>query len=478
MTLNVLVLGFYNIFFFTVRLAAICVLPLRHNPSVAMTWLMVILFWPLPGGLLYLSLGSTRLPQKRRERHENAVNRLKETLKMWPSPRKPVFTEKLESISNMGEKLGHWPVQYAREMELIDSTEVLVEKLVKDIDNARKNVTLLYYIFMKDHVTAPLIDALKNAAGRGINCYLLLDELGSKKFLKKEGPDLLKAGINLQRTLPLSRLRRTPLTARFDLRNHRKLAVIDCTTGYMGSHNMIEPSYGGKGKGREWKDLTMRVTGPIVEQIQGVFIEDWYVETDQVLTQCLADITKEESGTYPLQMVPSGPAYETQNYQRLVASALFQARERVTITTPYLIPDEGLLQALEVACLNGAKVDLIVPEKSDQFLVGNAARAYYSKLMEIGIDIYLYQPDLLHAKTMTVDDDLAFFGSSNFDIRSFALNFELNMLLYGKEEISELRKAQEKYLSRATKVDIEQWEKRPIRVKTVQGIAKLLSPIL
>lgn len=478
MTFNVLALGLYNLFFFAVRIAAICVLPLRHTPSVAMTWLLVILFWPLPGGLLYLAIGSTKLPEKRRQRHENAVLRLTEILKMSPPTLKPVFREKLETISQMGKKLGYWPVQYARKMELIDSTHDLVQRLVRDIDKAENDVILLYYIFMKDHVTSPLLDSLKNAVQRGVNCYLLVDELGSKKFLKKDGPSLIKAGINLQKTLPLSRLRRTPLTARFDLRNHRKLAVIDGKTGYMGSHNMIEPSYGGKARGREWKDLTLRLTGPIVKQIQGVFVQDWYVETDQVLTQCIPSINEEENGIYPLQTVPSGPAYETQNYQRLVALALFQARKSVTITTPYLIPDEGLIQALEVACLNGARVDLIVPEKSDQFLAGNAARAYYSRLMDIGVNIYLYQPGLLHAKTMTVDDDLAFFGSSNFDIRSFALNFELNMVLYGKEETSELRKAQEGYLADSLKIDRELWEKRPLRIKTVQGIAKLLSPIL
>jgi len=477
-TFSVIILAIYNLMSFSFRLLSICVLPLRHNPSIAMTWLLVIFFWPVPGGLLYLSMGSTRLPKERIQRHEDAVDRLEENLERHPPAREPVFSEKLASLSRLSEKLGHWPLQYARDMELIHSTDELVKTMVTDINKAERTVTLLFYIFRKDLVTKPLIEALKNAAGRGVRCYLLLDELGSKKFLKKDAKELQKAGIHVQRALPLSRLKRTPITARFDIRNHRKLAVIDCSTGYMGSHNMTEPSYNGKADGQKWEDLTMRITGPIVEQIQGVFLQDWYVETDQVLVECMPPAPTGENLIYSLQTVPSGPAYKTQNYQRLVSTALFQAKEQVTITTPYLIPDEGLIQALEVACLNGAQVDLVVPGRSDQFLAGNASKAYFSKLMDIGINIYLYKPGVLHAKTITIDDDLAFFGSSNFDIRSFALNFELNMVLYGKEETSALWKAQEKYISRATLLNKTEWGKRSIPSKTIQGIAKLLSPIL
>jgi len=478
LSLSVIILGLYNLLSFGFRLLAICVVPLRHTPSVAMTWLLVILFWPIPGGLLYLTWGSTKLPKKRIERHEKAVEKLKDNLEMRPSSRKAAFTENLATVSKLSEKLGYWPLQYAMDMELMGSMEELVAQMVKDIDSAKHTVTLLYYIFARDSMTLPLIEALEKAAKRGVKCYVLLDELGAKKFLRDESVSFKKAGIKLQGALPLSRLKRTPLTARFDLRNHRKLAVIDCEVAYMGSHNMIEPSYGGKAGGRKWEDLTLRLTGPIVEQIQGVFLQDWYVETDDPLTECIPRAHREENILYPLQTVPSGPAYKTQNYQRLIITALFQARGRVIITTPYLVPDEGLMQALEVACLNGAQVDLIVPDRSDQFVAGNASRAYYSLLMAIGVNIYLYEPGLLHAKTMTVDDDLAFFGSSNFDIRSFALNFELNMVLYGKEEVSQLKEAQEGYLAQATSLDRKKWDERNLAAKTVEGIAKLLSPIL
>lgn len=478
MTLSLFLLVLHNLFFFAVRTLAVCVLPLRHSPAVAMTWLLVILFWPLPGGALYLLLGSTRLPRLREERHSRAMSRLRDAMNnrkgCADSPVPPEF----ERISSLGTKLGNWPVQSAREMNLIDSEAELIRCLTEDIDAARETVSLLYYIFARDGVTAPLFEALERAAARGVECHLLVDDLGSKNFVKNESAALRAKGVHLARALPLSRLRRGKLTARFDLRNHRKLTIIDGNVAYMGSHNITEPTYGGKAGGRSWEDLTLRLTGPVVEQLRGVFLEDWYVETDEILPHDLSERKEGLCGPYMLQTVPSGPAYSTENYQRLVASALFQARERVIITTPYLIPDEGLLQALEVACLNGARVDLIVPEKGDQFFVGNAARAYFGLLMDKGVGIHLFAPGLLHAKTMTVDGKMAFFGSSNFDIRSFALNFELNMGLYGAEETALIQQAQEGYLTQSRKVDPAEWARRPLLNRTVEGVTKLLSPIL
>ena len=466
----------HNVFFFSVRLGALCVLPQRHSPTVAMTWLLVIFFWPLFGGLLYLALGSTELPKVRRERHERALKRLRETVGHGRTCPEPILPEGTASVSRLGTKLAQWPVDRAETMELIDCEETLIGRLVEAIDGAEKSVHLLYYIFERDAVTEPLLEALERATRRGVTCRMLLDDLGSKKYIRREGAALRAKGIHLARALPLSRLRRGKLSARFDLRNHRKLAVIDSAVGFMGSHNITEATYGGKARGRRWEDLTLRLTGPIVGQLQGVFLEDWYVETSEILDATLPEVRG--CGGALLQTVPSGPAYSTENYQRLVALALFQARERVVITTPYLIPDEGLLQALEMACLNGAVIDLVVPRRSDQFFVGRAAEAYFSQLMEIGVTIHLFGPDIVHAKTMTVDGQMAFFGSSNFDIRSFALNFELNMALYGTEETALIAKAQETYLARSEILDADSWQRRPLWKKTIEGVAKLLSPLL
>lgn len=238
MNFSLILLILHNLFFFLVRLGAVCILPQRHSPAVAMTWLLIILFWPLPGGLLYLALGSTELPKLRKDRHERALRRLRQTVGHDAFCPEPVLTEDLATIGRLGTTLAQWPVQHAGTMELLDSEEALIAQLVEAVDEAERNAYLLYYIFEKDRVTAPLIEALRRAAGRGVECRLLLDDLGSKKFLRKESASLEKAGVRTARALPLSRLRRTRLTARFDLRNHRKLAVIDGRVAFVGSHNI------------------------------------------------------------------------------------------------------------------------------------------------------------------------------------------------------------------------------------------------
>ena len=484
MTLGLVLLAIHNALSFLIRIAALCTLPLRHTPTTAMAWLLVVFFWPFPGAFLYLLLGSTRLPKERQTRHEKAMEALRRIRKQVrranpEAARLGEMPGHVKRFAALGQRLGEWSIVDGNSLAFIESAQDLFGSLARDIDGAARQVDLLFYIFVLDGETRPVVEALERAAARGVKCRLMVDALGSKAFLKKDAEALRASGVRVLEALPLGGLlRRNKLTARFDLRNHRKLAVIDLQTGYMGSHNVTDPTYGGKAKGAAWHDLSLRLTGPIVAQLEGVFLEDWYVETGELPEEDWSNLQLRRSGDMMLQTVPSGPSYATENFQRLVVSALFEARERVVITTPYLIPDEGLLQAMEVAVLNGARVELIVPEKVDQFLVGNAARAYYSKLLEMGVSLFLYQPGILHAKTMTVDGTLAFFGSSNFDIRSFALNFELNMVLYGPGEARSLLAIQESYLASSRKLELKEWESLPLWERSLQGMAKLLSALL
>ena len=479
-------LGFYlvllhDISSIVIRLVMVCLVPHWHNPSTAMAWLLVIFFWPLPGLALYLVFGNFKLPRERVARHEEALRSLNRSccaIHEAERPREDDLPPKLLRFAFLGEKLGDMPPTRGNTARLIDSAETMAGLLASDIDAARHHVHLLYYLFASDFVTKPVLDALERAAARGISCRLLIDSLGSGKFLKKNAAPLREAGVQVVGALPLGMFRRNPLSARFDLRNHRKLAVIDGRTGYMGSHNMTEPSYGGKAGGLLWEDLTLRMEGPEVLQLQRVFLEDWFVETEELLEERQGHPLFSHHGDTILQTVPSGPSYRTENYQRLVVTALHSALKEVIITTPYLIPDDSLMEGLEVAVLNGASVNLIIPKRSDQFFVGNAARAYYDMLMDKGVKIFLYADGVIHAKTMTVDGNLSFFGSSNFDIRSFALNFELNCVLYGEMPASMIRNAQKVFLDNSRPLLGEEWEKRSFIFKTVEGVAKLLSPLL
>ncbi len=473
-----LLLAFHSISSWIIRFTMLAVVPMRHTPTAAMAWLMVIFFWPWPCTLIYLAVGSNLLPQKRMKRHSDLLRQMKDLrLKCRKTlcDSQPDLPSSLHRVSSLAETLGHMSIVGGNDGLLISEARDLSSMLVSDIDRAVRHVDLLYYIFADDNVGAPVMEALVRAAERGLDCRLMVDSVGSGDLAKHGQLDwLMRKGVKVTEALPASLFRRQ--AARFDLRNHRKLAIVDGEVAYTGSHNMIDPRYGHSDL--IWRDLSIRLEGPVVRQLQSVFLEDWYVETGDSPDLDRLTVPSDDCGPIAVQTVPSGPSYKTENYQRLIVSALHDAEKRVIITTPYLIPDESLLQALEVAALRGVQVQLIVPHRSDQFLVGYAARSYYRELLDMGIEIYLFNDGLLHAKTMTVDGELAFFGSSNFDIRSFALNFEINLVFYGKEEAHALTEVQRNYLKRAARLNADEWNSRPIFFRSMESVAKLFSPLL
>lgn len=471
-------LALHGVTSWIIRFVMLALVPMRHTPTAAMAWLMVIFFWPWPCTIIYLAMGSNLLPQKRMKRHSELLKQMKDLrikCKRTLCDSQPELPPSLHRISSLAETLGHMSIVGGNHGTLISEAKDLSSMLVSDIDRATRHVDLLYYIFADDNVGGPVMEALIRAAGRGLDCRLMVDSVGSSDLAKQGILDWIKSkGVKVTEALPASIFRRH--AARFDLRNHRKLAIVDGSVAYTGSHNMIDPRYGHRDL--VWRDMSIRLEGPVVRQLQSVFLEDWYVETGDKPDLDRLTIPSEDCGPIAVQTVPSGPSYKTENYQRLIVSALHDSRERVIITTPYLIPDESLLQALEVAALRGVQVQLIVPSRSDQFLVGHAAQSYYRELLNMGVQIYLFDNGLLHAKTMTVDGELAFFGSSNFDIRSFALNFEINLVFYGKEEAYALTEVQRGYLKKSRKLTLESWDKRPVYLRSFESVAKLFSPLL
>jgi cardiolipin synthase len=303
---------------------------------------------------------------------------------------------------------------------------------------------------------------------------VLMDAVGSRQTLKTLAVEMKASGVDVRAALPVSLLRRQ--AARFDLRNHRKLAVMDGCIAYTGSQNIVDASYGHKDLA--WHDMMVRIEGPNVLTLQVVFLQDWYFETDEILDS--DDIFPDPvlTGDIPMQTLPSGPNYPTENYHRLVVDAIHAARKRVVITTPYFVPDDALMQALEIAVIRGVTVDLITPERCDQILVGAAARSYYECLLSANVNVHLFTDGLLHSKTVTIDDDLALIGTSNFDIRSFALNFELNLLLYCQRATAALRARQDEYIAQSYPLQLKQWQARRPYKQVFEGIAQLFSPLL
>jgi cardiolipin synthase A/B len=460
-----------------IRVVMLFVVPRKRTPNSAMAWLLVVFFLPWPGLILYLMLGRYRLPRRRIEQHGEFLEALRaadQRLAGDPNITHPEIGLHAQEAVKLAEKLGYMPILGGNDVELIAATEDFIDKLLADIDAARQHVHLLFYIFADDGTGRRVAESLARAVARGVKCRVLVDAVGSRPMFKRLARRMIEQGIEVRQALPVGLFRRR--MARVDLRNHRKLAVIDGRVGYTGSQNLVDAGYGRKDLA--WYDLMVRLSGPILLELQSVFAADWYFETEEVLEGSEYFPQPPLVGEIAVQTLPSGPTYPTENYQRIVVAALYAAERRVTITSPYFVPDAAFLQAMQTAVLRGVEVELVVPRRCDQILVGAAGRSYFDDVLEMGVKLYLYDKGLLHAKTMCVDDAIAFIGSSNFDIRSFALNFEINLLFYGPEVAIQLHSQQRRYMADSFPLTAARWEQRPAARKLFQNIARLLSPLL
>jgi cardiolipin synthase A/B len=467
----------YYVSEWVIRLVMLVVVTRRRKPASSLSWLLVIFFLPWVGLLLYLLIGKYRLPRRRSRQHARLLRQLKaldREAMMQPNVVRPPLGPHALGVVEMSERLGHMPIVGGNSVDLIASTENVFERLVEDIANAEHHVHLLYYIYGDDETGRRVAEALIGAAERGVACRVLVDAVGSRSMLRSLGAEMARRGVEVRGALPVGLFRRR--MARIDLRNHRKLAIIDGRVAYTGSHNLIDASYGRRDL--VWHDLTVRLTGPVALELQTVFADDWHFEGGELLEGAEVYPSPRRTGEVSVQTLPSGPNYPTENYQRLVVSSIHAAQRHVIITTPYFVPDEAFLQAVQTAVLRGVQMELVVPRTIDHPLVGAASHAYFQELLESGVRIHQYHEGLLHAKTMSVDDEIALIGSSNFDIRSFTLDFEINLVFYGPEMARLLRREQQRYLRSAVPLRLESWSRRPAIRKLGQNIAKLLSPIL
>jgi len=320
------------------------------------------------------------------------------------------------------------------------------------------------------------------ARERGVICRVLIDHLSN---LLLRGPVLKKlgaAGIPVHEMLPANPF--DDQWNRIDLRNHRKIVVVDGAVGFTGSHNLIEDTYHKRSnvrKGIHYIELVVRVTGPVVREFNAAFITDWYSETEELLDERTAPemrVPIPVTGEVLCQVLPSGPGFEHNNNLMLFVALFHAARRHITIVNPYVVPEETLLLALTSAAQRGVEVTLIVSEMGDQFLVYHAQGSYYEELLKAGVNIYRYRaPLILHSKSISIDDDIAVIGSSNMDIRSFELNLEISLVCYNTQVVADLRKLEEDYLRRSRQLSLDAWQARPLHTKLLDNLARLTSAL-
>lgn len=449
-----------------IRLGALAVVPRRRAPAATASWLLLIFFLPEPGLLLYLMIGRPRFPRWRAERRA-ALHPFFAAIA--GSLRTAAPCSDAGPAAALAEVLGRMPAVGGNTLELIDDYDTAISSLVADIDAARRSVRLLAYIYADDRVGQAVARALARAAQRGVACRVMFDPVGSHHWRHGTLALLRASGVKVREALPFRWLRdRT----RRDMRNHRKLFVIDGEVGYIGSQNIVAKDFR---PGVVNRELVARVTGPIVASLAAVVEGDWSVETEDEP----ADVAiPAATGDAQMQLLPSGADFPYQGFETLLVWQLHRAQRRAVIVTPYFIPDEAVLGAMRTAALRGVTVDLIVSAVVDQHLVHLAQCSYYSELLGAGVRIARYPGYLLHAKNVSIDERFGVVGSSNVDIRSFQLNEEASLLLHDEASVTALCRIQHRYLTEAEPIDLDRWRRRGAIRATVENIARLMSPLL
>ncbi len=454
-----------------IRLAALWWIPSRTTPAAARSWLLLVGFVPLLGLPLYLLLGHPWLSRERIERQARASDLIREEQRPLSALRWTPHDGAAAEMAPLIERQGAFMPTHGNAVALLDDYDASLRALLDDIDGATQQVHLLYYLMFDDAVGEAVTAALCRAVARGVTCRVLLDAVGAKRGLRAYAPRLRAAGVQVHAMLPGGLQWRR--SGRMDLRNHRKIAVIDNGIGYVGSQNLADATFV---PGHPNRELVARVQGPVVAHLEGVFASDWYIETGERLA-VQPDLSVQPQDV-SAQLLPSGPAYPFENARDTVNALIHLASRKVVLTTPYFVPDDATLSALRIAALSGVDVQLVLSATNNQPLTAWAQQSYYEELLACGVKIALYRPHFLHAKHLTVDDDIALVGSINLDIRSFALNAEIGLVCYDADVVARIRAIEADYLAHADHVDHQEWRRRPGWRRSREGVARLADSVM
>ncbi|MCC7508361.1 MAG: cardiolipin synthase [Planctomycetes bacterium] len=456
----------------------------RSSTGFTLAWLTAVLLLPVLGAIIYLLLGERRLGTRRAKR----IEELRKPYRAWLENLAkdfPVEAAALGSGADMIRRQARGtvgvPTLPGNTLQLIDDAEAFFDHLIADIETATSSVHLEFYIWLPGGRADDVANALTRAAARGVKCRILVDDVGGADLVGSDTQAMLeKAGVRVVSMLKVGLLR--SMFARVDLRNHRKIAVIDGVIGYTGSQNIADPKLFKAQEGiGEWLDAMVRMTGPAVEALQVTLLADWEFETFEGIEKNVADFDVKRSapvGDALVQVVPSGPGLSQLAIQELILTVIYAAHTELVLTTPYFIPDDAMIKALLSAAARGVDVQLMLPRYPDSRVVKWAGESYFEELLEGGVCICRYEGGMLHTKAIVIDGQIAMFGSVNLDMRSFYLNFEISIVVYNGLFAQKVRSLQEHYRQSSQKLDLERWRSRPVMLRFAQQTAQLLSPLL
>jgi cardiolipin synthase len=447
----------------------------HRDPASRIAWVVVVAFVPIVGILAYLFFGEVRAGTRGRARSE--VASAKSVVASASLAIEAVVPERHRNLFHLGASINGNPPVTGNRASLLADSNAAIDAMVTDIDAARDSVHVDFYIWLPDNNGRKIVEALKRAGSRGIVCRALADDLGSRALIRSEHWAAMRAaGVQVANSMPIGNPLLMPFNGRIDVRNHRKIVVIDDRVTYCGSQNCADPEFLPKAKYAPWVDIMIRLEGPIVAQNQGLFVSDWAMRTDEQLA--VASTPVSEGGEMAALVIGTGPTVRYSAISEMFESLFFAARREIVISTPYYAPDEAMHNAICTCAYRGVETTMIVPARNDSWMVGAASRSYYADLVAAGVRLFEFNGGLLHAKTVTVDREVSLIGSANMDRRSFELNFENNILISDSGLSQAIRARQDAYLKSSHAVTKEMVAAWPLPIQLWHNAVATLGPLI
>jgi cardiolipin synthase len=454
----------------------------HREPASRIAWIVVIIAVPVVGILAYILLGETNIGRRRVARTRDILSRLPDVAAApgWDVTHLKVdLPQRYAHLFQVGKSINGFDPVGGNRAQLMQDSNASIASIVADIDAAKDHVHLLFYIWLPDNNGLKVVEALKRAAGRGVTCRAIADSLGSRTMIHSEHwPAMRKAGVRLADALPIGNPLLRPLKGRIDLRNHRKIVVIDNHITYCGSQNCADPEFLVKAKYAPWVDAMMRFEGPIARQNQYLFVGDWMAGVDEDISHLLKQPLAPVQPGLPAQVVGTGPTIRYFAMPEMFESLMYTARRELIISTPYYVPDEAMQVGLCASARRGVDTTIIFPERNDSWIVGAASRSYYGDLLAAGVRIFEYEGGLLHTKSLTLDGEITLIGSANMDRRSFELNYENNILFYDPSLTADMRQRQDSYIAKSKPVTGEMVARWTWRRRLWNNTIAMLGPVL
>ena len=468
----------------TVHLAFIARAILRphREPASRVAWVVVMVVLPMAGIIAYIFLGETNIGRRRAACLREVLARMPDPAEApgaKAAPLQPTKPESYAPLFRAGHSVNGFEPVGGNRARLMPDSNAAVESMIADIDSAHDHVHLTFYIWLPDHNGLKMVEALKRAAASKVTCRAMVDGLGSRILVASEHWKAMRdAGVHVATALPIGNPLLRPLRGRIDLRNHRKILVIDNQITYCGSQNCADPEFRIKAKFAPWVDVMIRFEGPIARQNQHLFASDWMAQADEDLTDLLRQPLPPGELGFTAQVIGTGPTVRYSAMPEVFETLMYAARRELFITTPYYVPDEAMQAALCASARRGVVTTVIFPAKNDSWIVGAASRSYYTELLAAGVRIFEYLGGLLHAKSLTLDGEVTLIGSANMDRRSFELNYENNILFYDPVLTAEVRVRQDFYLAQSREVTADIVARWPMIRRLWNNAIAMLGPVL